>query len=157
MIHKSTCYIGLGSNLENPQQQILSAIEQLRAIKNTIIKKCSSLYHTKAIGNESQPDFVNAVIEIETTLSPHELLQQLLIIEQQHGRKRIEKWGPRTLDLDILLFDSIVLTTDELTIPHPRMLERAFVLVPLFEIAPELQKKLNPTITLPKLQKLQQP
>lgn len=139
MNNKVICYIALGSNLENPKQQILTAISEIENLKDIELKKRSSLYQTKAVGPGVQPDFINAVIEVETTLPPYELLQQLLLIEQSHGRIRTVKWGPRTLDLDILIYDGVRITTEILTVPHPRMLERAFVLVPLFEIAPELR------------------
>lgn len=143
MTTQATCFIALGSNLENPRQQVLSAIAEFKQLEHIEVKKCSSLYQTKAVGPQPQPDFINAVIQIETSLSPQQLLQQLFLMEQQHGRERKERWGARTLDLDLLLFDDVILQTDALTIPHPRMLERDFVLMPLFEIAPELKNKLR--------------
>jgi len=132
-----TAFIALGSNLENPINQILQGFEALNQIPHTVLTKASSLYQSAPIGKLDQPDFINAVAQIETQLSPQELLTALLGIEQQQGRVRTVSNAPRTLDLDILLFENLKYHTDCLTIPHPRMTERAFVLVPLLEIAPE--------------------
>jgi 2-amino-4-hydroxy-6-hydroxymethyldihydropteridine diphosphokinase len=135
---KSRCYIGLGSNLNNPRHQVLSAIEEIRNLAHTEITAQSSLYRTSPVGPIEQDDFINAVICVETSLSPQILFELLCQIENQHQRLRNERWGPRTLDCDILLFDDLIQQTPELTLPHPRMLDRLFVLVPLQEISKNL-------------------
>lgn len=131
-------YIGLGSNLADPEQQILSAIEDIAAMKDTTLTQQSSLYSSPPMGPQDQPDYINAVVSIDTPLSAHQLLDALQQIEQQHGRIRKRHWGERTLDLDILLFADKVIEDERLSIPHPGMASRAFVLYPLAEIAPEL-------------------
>lgn len=132
-------YVSLGSNLDNPIQHVSLAIEELAMLPLTTRRCISSLYRTPPLGPASQPDFINAVIGLETELTPHALLQALQAIEQQHGRVRAERWGPRTLDLDILLYASLAQQDATLTLPHPGLTQRAFVLLPLFEIAPDLQ------------------
>lgn len=132
-------YLGLGSNLESPA-------EQLRAARTTIATESgiseisfSSLYRSPPMGGIQQPDYVNAVMEIETDFSPLKLLTVMQAIENEHGRVRSERWGARTLDIDILLFGDKVLNFPDLVVPHYGMAERAFVLYPLFEIAPNLE------------------
>lgn len=135
-------FIALGSNLEDPVAHIGQAYLELNAISGITVMKRSSLYQSAPVGRLDQPDYINAVTEINTTLTPQRLLEQLLGIERRHGRIRDANQGlnlPRTLDLDILLYDRLQLTSDELTVPHPRMLERAFVLLPLLEIAPDCE------------------
>ena len=134
----STAYIGLGSNLEQPDQQIQWALLALAQLPETRLVAKSSLYCSAPLGPPDQPDFVNAVAAIETTLAPRELLHHLQAIEQVQGRRRERRWGPRTLDLDLLIYGSIVLHDEELTVPHPELAQRNFVLYPLFDIAPEL-------------------
>lgn len=129
-------FVGLGSNLEQPRQQVKQALQELDEIPHSRCLKRSSLYRSLPLGPQNQPDYINAVAELETTLEPEMLLDQLQMIEQRHGRTREgERWGPRTLDLDLLLFDNLQLSTARLTIPHPGLCERAFVLYPLVEIA----------------------
>ena len=135
---RSTVYLGLGSNLDYPDRQVRTALREIYEIPETGLVKVSSLYETTPVGIADQPPFINAVAQVETTLSPHDLLQQLLDIEERHARVRNEKNGPRTLDLDILIFNEWRIDDGRLTTPHPRMHERAFVLVPLLEIAPEV-------------------
>ncbi len=135
--NKHLVYIGLGSNQQFPLEQIRNAIVEIED-ENTSVLATSSLYLTKPWGIEAQPDFINAVILCETTLSAQTLLHRLLAIEQAHGRIRKEKNGPRTLDCDILLYGNEVINEHELTIPHPGITTRAFVLIPLAEIAPNL-------------------
>lgn len=135
----SKAFIALGSNLENPVSQIQLAIEELQQIPSTRLVCHSSLYRTAPVGHCDQPDFVNAVALIETRLAPHDLLEMLLTIERNHGRMRYSLNEPRTLDLDILLYDELQCQDKVLTIPHPRMSQRAFVLKPLMEIAPDCQ------------------
>jgi 2-amino-4-hydroxy-6-hydroxymethyldihydropteridine diphosphokinase len=132
-------YIGLGSNLELPQQQVRTAIEDIRAVTKTTLVAQSSLYRSPPMGPQDQPDYINAVVGVETDLTPHELLDALQQIEQKHGRIRKRHWGERTLDLDILLYADKVIEDERLTVPHPGIAERAFVVYPLAEIAPDLQ------------------
>lgn len=139
---RSTVFVALGSNLDHPVLQVQQALREIDELPETALVKISALYETAPVGVLDQPPFVNAVAQIATTLSPHDFLARLHAIEAQHGRVRKnaneEKNGPRTLDLDILLFDELRISERGLTIPHPRMCERAFVLVPLLEIAPEV-------------------
>ena len=134
-------YIALGSNLHNPLQQMSEALIALAQLPQTQLLATSSFYRTQPVGVGTQPDFINAVASIETQLIPHLLLQQLVAIEHAQGRQRISGvWGQaRTLDLDILLYGDLQLDDQNLTIPHPRMYDRAFVLYPLADIAPTLQ------------------
>ena len=134
-----TAYIGLGSNMGDKSGNILKSLDLLGQFKKIKVVKRSSLYETEPVGYEDQDWFVNAVAELETELSPRELLDALMKIEQDMGRKREIKWGPRTIDLDILLYDQLCLNEPDLIIPHPRMHERSFVLVPLAEIAPNVK------------------
>ena len=130
-------YVALGANLGNPILTVKSAIGNLDALADTERVATSSLYRTAPVGLKNQPDFINAVVALETGLSPQALLEQLFAIELQVGRQRSVKNAPRTLDLDLLLHGDCVLDTPQLTLPHPRMHERAFVLAPLAEIAPQ--------------------
>lgn len=131
-------YIGLGSNLDDPQAQIKTAIADIGSIAETALVQSSSLYQSPPMGPQDQPDYINAVISVETTLSPHVLLDALQAIEQSHGRIRKRHWGERTLDLDILLFADKVIDDERLTVPHPGLVDRAFVVYPLAEVAPDL-------------------
>lgn len=134
----STAYIGLGSNIGNPESHIRAALDQLKQHPDIQLDKVSSLYQTPPVGYLNQADFINAVAKIYTRLSPQGLLQVLLDIELNHGRERPFKDAPRTLDLDLLLFDQIEMDTPTLTLPHPRMSSRGFVLVPLAETEPQI-------------------
>lgn len=135
----SVSYIGLGSNLNEPSSQLSSALKVIHEHPNMSIQTCSHFYASAPMGPSDQPRYVNAVAKVSTSLTPIELLDALQFIEQQHGRERKgEQWGPRTLDLDILLFDNLTMTNERLTLPHYGMEEREFVLVPLFEISPDL-------------------
>ncbi len=134
----TTAYIGIGSNLQNPSAQVSKAIECIRSQPDCHIKTVSKYYLNKAFGPVAQPDCINAVLQIETSLSPERLLTTLQSIEHLQGRVREMRWGPRVIDLDLLLYGNIQLKSDKLTIPHPGLTERYFVLVPLFEIAPDL-------------------
>ena len=131
-----TAFVALGSNLENPVAQVRAGLRELAALPGTRLVAASSLYRNPPAGYLDQPDFVNAVAQIETHFAPRELLNALLEIERRHGRSRDFPNAPRTLDLDILIYGEREICETGLTIPHPRMLERAFVLVPLAEIAP---------------------
>ena len=131
-------YVALGSNLGNPKRQVLDAMDALAKLPATRLLQRSHLYCTPPWGLLEQPPFVNAAVELDTALSPHALLDALLAIEQQAGRVRAERNGPRTLDLDVLHIDGVQLDDERLTLPHPRMAERAFVLLPLNDVAPAL-------------------
>ncbi len=132
---KVQCAIALGSNLGASQQILEQAMQKLEVQAQIVVDAVSSWYETRPIGPE-QPNYLNGCALLTTSLSPWDLLDTLLKIENEFGRVRQERWGARTLDLDILLYDDQVLETERLQIPHPRMRERAFVLVPLAEIAP---------------------
>ena len=143
----NTAFIALGSNLHNPVYHLEKGMRQINHLPKTNIIKRSSLYKTKPLGPKNQPNFINAVIKIITNYKPIELLNALQDIENKHHRRRIKKWGPRTLDLDILLFNQIEMVDERLIIPHPEMINRDFVLIPLFEVT-------NYNFTIPKYGKL---
>ena len=134
---KHAAFIGLGSNLADPSAQVLHALDDLGRLPQTRVVTCSSFYRSAPVGYLAQPDFINAVAKVETELSPRALLDALLALEHAHGRTREFCNAPRTLDLDILLYDDLIHHEHGLTIPHPQMHLRAFVLQPLLEIAPE--------------------
>lgn len=131
-------YISIGSNLSNPYKQVISAVDQLKQSENINVIAISGWYFSEAIGPKNQPKYVNGVIKISTRLIPNQLLKELHRIEDAHGRIRNERWGPRILDLDILLYGSEVINTKKLTIPHLGMKIRNFVLTPLADIEPDL-------------------
>jgi 2-amino-4-hydroxy-6-hydroxymethyldihydropteridine diphosphokinase len=130
----NTAYIALGSNMENRYDYLLEAIEQVEKHPKIRLVNFSSIYETDPVGYEDQDQFLNMVIQVDTDLDAHELLETCLNIESQLGRKREIRWGPRTIDLDILLFNQENIESENLIIPHPRMRERAFVIIPLLEI-----------------------
>ena len=134
----SKIYIALGSNLEEPSQQIYKAINLINTINELSVTHKSSLYKTKPIGKIDQPDFINAAVKVEGDISPENLHAVLQDIETQAGRIRTELNEPRTLDLDILLIDDLIIKTKKLTVPHPRMHQRQFVIMPLYEINQKL-------------------
>ena len=135
-------YIGLGSNLAGamgePVEQLKQALETLATHSKITLVNLSANYRTKAIGPGAQPDYINAAALIETQLDPLDLLDQLQFIEQQHDRERGIRWGARTLDLDMLMYGNLTINTPRLTIPHPRIADRAFVLAPLLDLNPDL-------------------
>jgi len=132
-------YIGLGSNMTDPIAQVHSGFSALKQLADTRVEACSSLYRTAPIGLQDQPDFINAVCRVTTRVAPAVLMQCLLDIEQAHGRVREgDKGGPRSLDLDLLIYGDELIQSAQLTVPHPRLHERAFVLYPLFELDPEM-------------------
>ncbi|MBV8465324.1 MAG: 2-amino-4-hydroxy-6-hydroxymethyldihydropteridine diphosphokinase [Burkholderiales bacterium] len=131
-------YVGLGANLGDAAESVSAAIEALGSLPQTRLIGRSSLYRSAPVGYLDQPDFVNAVAAVDTSLSAHALLDGLLDIEAKFGRERSFRNAPRTLDMDVLLYDDASLHDERLTIPHPRMVNRAFVLVPLAELAPML-------------------
>ena len=133
----TTCYIALGSNLGDRAANLAAAVDRLRATPELRVTKISSYLENPAVGGPTDsPSFLNAVVEIETTLPPRALLERLLEIERELGRVRREKWGPRVIDLDVLLYGDQVIDEPDLKIPHPLMHQREFVLRPLAEIAP---------------------
>lgn len=131
---QKTAYLGLGSNLGDREQNLRSAIKAIGQVKGIRINKTSSFYDTKPWGKIDQDNFLNAVISVVTDLPPLELLDKLQEIEIKMGRQRLEKWGPRNIDIDILLYGDEVLDGPELKVPHPYMRDRLFVLIPLQEI-----------------------
>jgi 2-amino-4-hydroxy-6-hydroxymethyldihydropteridine diphosphokinase len=132
-------YLGLGSNLAEPTRQIRDALAALNNLVDTRIKCCSSLYSSQPMGPQDQPDYVNAVAFLQTQLAPLALLKALQKIELEHGRERnAQRWGPRTLDIDILLYGEQQIDSSELVVPHYGLKKREFVLYPLFEISPQL-------------------
>jgi len=133
-MNERVAFIGLGSNLDNPESQVKRAIQALNGLPGSSVQAVSSLYRSAPMGPQDQPDYVNAVVQLATGLLPEELLDQLQRVEQVHGRERGQHWGPRTLDLDILLYDDDVIETERLQIPHPGLALRNFVLCPLVEI-----------------------
>jgi 2-amino-4-hydroxy-6-hydroxymethyldihydropteridine diphosphokinase len=132
-----TAFIGLGSNLAEPAAQVNHALRALGELPQTRLLKVSSLYRSAPVGYLDQPDFINAVAQVETGLAPRALLDALLALELECGRTREFKDAPRTLDLDVLMYDDLVHHEHGLTVPHPQMHLRAFVLLPLLEIAPD--------------------
>ena len=129
-------FIGLGSNVGSPIKRCREGIENLRIITGTQVLRCSSFYRTEPVGYLDQEWFINAVVEVRTVLAAEELLEELQNIERRMGRQRTLKWGPRIIDLDILLYGQEVIQNDLLTVPHPSLHKRRFVLEPLHEIAP---------------------
>jgi 2-amino-4-hydroxy-6-hydroxymethyldihydropteridine diphosphokinase len=139
----TVAYVGVGSNLDDPRAHVAQAFDDLDRLPHTRVVKKSSLYRSAPVGYADQPDFVNAVAQLETGLPAERLLAELQEVEARHGRQRSFPNAPRTLDLDVLLFGDAQIKTETLCIPHPRMHERAFVLEPLLEIAPHLHFDLN--------------
>lgn len=131
-------YLGLGSNLEDPVRQVKRALGRLMQLPSTQHLSASRLYRSPPLGPQDQPDYINAVARVDTTLAPLELLHALQAIEREFGRVRLRPWGERIIDLDLLLYGDTVLATPELTLPHPGIAARAFVLRPLAELAPQL-------------------
>lgn len=137
----SRVFLSLGSNMEDRYWYIQEAIKQLRAVDQVEVTIMSSVYETDPVGYVEQPAFLNLVVGLQTTLTPLELLAATQRIEHELGRKREIKWGPRTIDLDILLYDQENMELEHLILPHPRMWQRAFVIIPLLEVAPDLTFK----------------
>lgn len=134
----AAAFIGLGSNLDGPERRVRLALKALGRLPRTRLVRHSRLYRTAPWGRSGQPDFVNAVAEVSTSLAPRALLDALLALELAQGRRRDgTRWGPRTLDLDLLAYDAVRLDEPGLTLPHPHIAERAFVLLPLAEVAPD--------------------
>ena len=128
------CYLGLGSNQRSPERQLRRAIQSIKKLRAISVTKISSFYWSKAWGLSNQQDFCNAVIEIHTTLPPLKLLKACQLIEYQQGRIRKKHWGPRVIDIDILIYQDRIIQSKRLTLPHPHIMSRDFVLTPLSEI-----------------------
>ena len=131
-------YLGLGTNLGDRESYLAQALKELAGLPTIEIGAVSSIYETAPVGLTDQPDFLNLVVSVRTTLSPRELMDALLHIENKMGRVRTVRWGPRVIDLDLLLFGDVRVEVPGLSVPHPRLRERSFVLIPLAEIAPDL-------------------
>ena len=131
-------FIGLGSNLDDPRAQVTQAMDELAQIPATCLAARSPLYRSAPMGPQDQPDYINAVVRLDTALTAEALLDALQAIELAHHRQRTRHWGPRTLDLDLLLYGDAVINNARLQVPHPHMRERAFVLYPLADVAPGL-------------------
>lgn len=136
---RKIAYLGLGSNMGNKRTNIENAVKAIGAVDGISITRISSCYETEPWGKKNQDNFINAVVEIVCELSPQELLKNLQEIEIKMGRQRLEKWGPRNIDIDILLFGDEVLESQKLTVPHPYMRQRLFVLIPLAEVNSEIK------------------
>ncbi|MEW8625416.1 MAG: 2-amino-4-hydroxy-6-hydroxymethyldihydropteridine diphosphokinase [Candidatus Thiodiazotropha sp.] len=136
MNDRVSVYIGLGSNLQNPKRQVETALEELAQLPDTSLLDHSSLYRSRPVGPQDQADFINAVAHLSTALAADSLLDALQQLEQQHHRVRERRWGPRSLDLDLLLYGDRTIDTPRLKVPHPEIAKRSFVLLPLHEIAP---------------------
>ncbi|MFP3719752.1 2-amino-4-hydroxy-6-hydroxymethyldihydropteridine diphosphokinase [Niallia circulans] len=147
-------YLSLGSNIGNRLEYIHEAVQMLHNQEEIKVVNISSVYETDPVGYEEQALFLNIVIQVETSLNPFSLLEQCQKIESELGRKRIIRWGPRTIDLDILLYNQENIVSEKLIIPHPRIEERAFVLVPLIEIAPDIKSPNKPILLKESLQLL---
>jgi 2-amino-4-hydroxy-6-hydroxymethyldihydropteridine diphosphokinase len=135
----NTAYLGLGSNLGDRRQHLAEAVRHLHAGPARQVVKTSLVYESSPVGVAAQPDFLNLVVQVATAHAPHELLAKCLRIETELGRVRRERWGPRTIDIDLLLYGDVCIDDESLTVPHPRMRGRGFVLAPLAEIAPALK------------------
>lgn len=133
----ATAFLGIGANLGDRADTLTQALVQLNALPDVCVVAASSVYETAPVGVLDQPDFLNAVVQVNTLLSPRALLEVLLATELQFGRKRLKKWGPRLLDLDILLYEDRVIDETGLAVPHPYLQERAFVLCPLCDLCAE--------------------
>lgn len=134
LMNAHIAYIALGSNMGDREELLLTALRELHAHAQITVTAVSAIYETDPVGYTDQAAFLNMAIQVKTALSPQELLQQQFNIEQRLGRVRDIRWGPRTIDLDLLMYDHVQMETKELVLPHPRMMERAFVLVPLHDV-----------------------
>jgi 2-amino-4-hydroxy-6-hydroxymethyldihydropteridine diphosphokinase len=133
-----TAYLGLGSNLGDRLTNLQRAVDALRDAPGVRIARSSRVWETEPVGGPPQPEYLNAVLHVETDRSPHELLEACRTVEEALGRVRTERWGARTIDVDVLLYDDEIVDAPDLTVPHPRMTKRAFVVLPLLELEPHL-------------------
>jgi 2-amino-4-hydroxy-6-hydroxymethyldihydropteridine diphosphokinase len=145
---KEQVFLGLGSNIGNREEYLQNAITALNSNPDITVLKKSSIYETEPYGNEEQEKFLNMVVQVETSLIPEKLLETTMKIENELGRVRTIRWGPRTIDIDILLYGNRVINTENLTVPHLELTKRAFVLIPLLEIAPDLRLPTGETLSL---------
>lgn len=134
MMTRHTAYIGVGSNLGDRRAYLYEAVDRLHRHASVAVERCSSIYETAPVGLTEQPHFLNMAVAVSTALSPHELLELMLEMEQQLGRVRTVRYGPRTIDLDLLMYGNLTIDSERLALPHPRMNERGFVLIPLLDI-----------------------
>ncbi|HUK63483.1 MAG TPA: 2-amino-4-hydroxy-6-hydroxymethyldihydropteridine diphosphokinase [Dongiaceae bacterium] len=148
-------YVGIGSNLGEREQHVRAALDALAALPDTTLTRASSLYDTEPVGGPDQPDFLNAVAELDTDLAPRQLFWNLMRIERQLGRVRTVRWGPRTIDLDLLLAGDWVISEPDLQVPHPELVRRSFVLVPLVELDPMLRHPVSGETLLQILSRLE--
>lgn len=135
MNQRASAFLGLGSNMDKPLQQIETALQQLRQHPELELTQVSSRYRSAPLGPQDQDDYINAVVSVSTRLTPQQLLHAMQVLENAHGRVRNRHWGPRTLDIDLLSYDQLQLQTVELVLPHPQIAQRNFVLIPWIEIA----------------------
>ncbi|MCK5578314.1 MAG: 2-amino-4-hydroxy-6-hydroxymethyldihydropteridine diphosphokinase, partial [Planctomycetes bacterium] len=135
----STAYVGLGSNLKDKTSNLKQAIKNINDLPAVRVTRQSRFYRTAPEGLTDQPDFLNAALEVKTSLTPRSLLKALLKLERKMGRVRTKRWGPRLIDLDLLFYDNVIMSLKKLVLPHPRLTQRRFVLRPLTEIAPRLK------------------
>ncbi|MDF1762995.1 MAG: 2-amino-4-hydroxy-6-hydroxymethyldihydropteridine diphosphokinase [Oleibacter sp.] len=135
----NTAYLGLGANIDDPHQQLITGLLALRDMPDIQLLEYSSFYSSRPLGPQDQPDFVNAVAKISTTLSPLQLLDALQTQELHQGREKRRHWGERCIDFDILLFNDLLLNSDRLTLPHKELIQRSFVVTPLLELTPDLR------------------
>lgn len=142
----NTVYLSIGSNIGDREQYLREAVQALGAVNGVTVDRVSSIYETVPVGYTDQADFLNITVQLVTTLEPIALLDACQHIEQTLGRERTIRWGPRTVDLDILLYNQDNIKMERLLVPHPRMDERAFVLIPLLEIAPDIVDPVNGTL-----------
>ncbi|GGI75845.1 2-amino-4-hydroxy-6-hydroxymethyldihydropteridine diphosphokinase [Legionella impletisoli] len=142
----NTCFLALGSNLKHPERQLRQAVKALRGLPKTVVTQQSRLYVTEPLGSAFQPGYCNQVIKLFTNLPPLELLSYCQAIELKQKRVRKRRWGPRTLDIDILLYGDQTLNTANLTLPHPELYHRDFVLIPLLEIIGQESNNSRPTL-----------
>ncbi len=147
-------FIGLGSNLGDREANLRQALEYLEQAPDTTVVRASSLYDTEPVGVEDQPHFLNAVAQLDTQLTPRQLLWNLMLVERRLGRVRSQRWGPRTIDLDMLLYEDAVMDEEDLQLPHPELAKRSFVLVPLVELEPLLVHPVTGETMLSLLQRL---
>jgi len=138
MAHEA--YLSIGSNLGDKGTACLAAVKELKSSCNIKVITCSAQYETEPEGYKKQPSFINMAVKIQTALSPHDLLSELQGIEKRLGRVNTFRWGPRVIDIDIILYENEVISSDNLEVPHPRMRERAFVLYPLCELDPDIKE-----------------
>ncbi|MCI3923237.1 2-amino-4-hydroxy-6-hydroxymethyldihydropteridine diphosphokinase [Paenibacillus sp. TRM 82003] len=147
--HRYVAYLGLGSNIGERETQLLEAIRRLHRHPSVRVTAVSPMYETDPVGYTDQPAFLNIACRAETDLSAEELLNAALAIEKELGRERVLRWGPRTIDIDVLLYNDATIESTALTVPHPRLMERAFVLVPLLDVIQEKERDWRPGFAKP--------